>query len=75
MTDTMEKEIYTVLLIVIVVIIAFVLLAKLAVFIDNFCYELKYIKMEIRRTNGSERQYWLREKKKLWLSLIPFRRK
>lgn len=75
MTDTMEKEIYTVLLIAIVVIIAFVLLAKLAVFIDNFCCELKYIKMEIRRTNGSERQYWLREKKKLWLSLIPFRRK
>ena len=42
---------------------------------DTFRHELKYIKMEIRRSAGKERRYWLHEKKKLWLSLIPFYRR
>lgn len=36
--------------------------------------ELDYINMEISRTTGRERIFWQYEKKRLWLSLIPFYR-
>lgn len=42
---------------------------------DRFCRELDYINMEIGRTIGAERQHWIKEKRRLWLSLIPFFRK
>ena len=44
----------------------------LASFFHNFSEELKYIKIEIRRNTGAERKYWIRQKHRLWLSLIPF---
>ncbi len=48
------------------------LLFGLASFINDFSQELKYINCEIRRTDGSERRYWIRKRRRLWLSLIPF---
>lgn len=50
----------------------FLLLSGLSCFINDFSQELKYINCEIRRTNGSERRYWKRKRRRLWLSLIPF---
>lgn len=47
-------------------------LYKICMFISDFSSELKYIKCEIGRTDGDERRYWMRKKRKLWLSLIPF---
>lgn len=38
----------------------------------NFRYQRKYIKMEISRTGGSERKYWKRQLKYLYVSHIPF---
>lgn len=40
----------------------------------DFIQEMKYINQEIARTIGSERKYWKREKRRLWLSLLPFYR-
>lgn len=37
-----------------------------------FYDELRYLRNEINRTDGAERQYWMRQKRRLWLSLIPF---
>lgn len=38
----------------------------------GFYDELRYIKDEIKRAGKDERKYWLRQKRRLWLSLIPF---
>ena len=48
------------------------LLFGLMSFINDFSSELKYINCEIHRTTGSERRYWIRKRRRLWLSLIPF---
>ncbi len=40
----------------------------------EFRRELEYVKMEINRTEGEEQQYWKRQKRDLWLSLLPFYR-
>ena len=38
----------------------------------EFFRELQFLKMEISRTTGEERKKWLRQRKRLLLSLIPF---
>lgn len=45
---------------------------KLTSFFYQFSKELKYIKIEIQRNTGRERKHWIRQKRRLWLSLIPF---
>ena len=40
--------------------------------ISNFTKELRYLNTEIARTSGEQRQHWLRRRRRLWLSLIPF---
>ncbi len=50
----------------------FLLLFSLVSFFNDFFQELKYINCEIKRTDGSEQRYWLRRRRRLWLSLIPF---
>lgn len=52
--------------------ILILLLVGLASFFNDFSQELKYINNEIGRTSGSEQRYWIRRKRRLWLSLIPF---
>lgn len=41
----------------------------------RFRRDLNYMNMEIRRTSGTEREYWKLEKKRLWRSLLPFCRR
>ena len=50
----------------------FLLLFGLVSFINDFSSELRYLNSEIGRTTGGERRYWKRQKRRLWLSLIPF---
>ena len=38
----------------------------------DFARELRRLNMEIGRSHGSERRYYERQKRRLWLSLIPF---
>ena len=40
--------------------------------INDFSQELRYINCEIKRTTGAERRHWIRKRRRLWLSLIPF---
>jgi len=57
------------------IIVAFflmILVAGLVSFFRNYSRELKYINLEIQRTDGTERRYWIRKRRRLWLSLIPF---
>ena len=61
---------------VLVVIVAgfflLLILVGLVSFINDFSHELRYINCEIGRTTGEERKHWIRQRRRLWLSLIPF---
>ena len=50
----------------------FLVIGRFAMFLNDFSSELRYLNIEIGRTTGSERRYWLRKRWRLWLSLIPF---
>lgn len=41
----------------------------------GFKDELDYLNMEVNRTEGEERRRWIRRRRRLWLSLIPFVKK
>lgn len=38
----------------------------------DFRRELKFINMEIDRTTGREQQHWIKRKKRLKMSILPF---
>lgn len=46
--------------------------AKVFDFFSDFAGELRYLNNEIRRSMGEEQRYWIRQRRRLWLSLIPF---
>lgn len=53
------------------ILIAFVL-GALIQHLTYFIQELCYLNKEIQCTSGAERKYWLRQRRRLWLSLLPF---
>ena len=53
---------------------AALLLLYFGTFIHRYCTHMQYIKMEICRTSGREREYWLSEKRRLIRSIFPFYR-
>ena len=74
----MNPEIDTIVIVLLAIMIAFfamVLLVGLTAKINEFSHELDYLNREIARTKGAERQYWKHEKRRLWLSLLPFFRR
>lgn len=59
----------------VILIASFFLLFFIYTFVTrfhDFRRELLFLNTEIGRTTDSERAYWIRRKKHLWLSLIPF---
>lgn len=67
-----EQESRFVYILIILVIIIFVILLIIALIIriKDFSRQLRYINIELRRTSGVERQYWLIRRKALWKSLF-----
>ncbi len=49
-----------------------IILVLIAIRISEFIQELRYLNTEIARTTGDQRRRWLRLRRRLWLSLIPF---
>ena len=71
-----ELDTFTnVLLAIVIAFFAIVFLVGLTAKINDFRHELDYLNREIARTEGAEREYWKREKRRLWLSLLPFFRR
>lgn len=71
-----ELDAFTnVLLAIVIVFFAVLILVGLTMKINEFSHELDYLKREIARTEGPERECWKREKRRLWLSLLPFYRR
>ena len=65
-------EIEDLLIAVFLLILIALISVRLIVQIASFKYELRYLNMEIGRTSGAERKHWQKEKRRLWLSFIPF---
>lgn len=59
-------------ILLIILMLTVVLLAILSPWIRWFRRELKFINTEIRRNTGREQQRWLRRRRRLWMSVIPF---
>ena len=71
-TVPQSETIYDLLIAVSAVVMAVLLIFRLALSLAKLISELKYVNSEIRRTRGSERKAWQKKKRRLWLSLIPF---
>lgn len=69
--NNLDAELYS-LIIIIAAFFLIVLLFGLAQFINDFSHELRYLNNEIERTTGAERRHYIRQRRRLWLSLIPF---
>ena len=71
-----ELDTFTnVLLAIVIAFFAVVLLVGLTTKINDFSHNLDYLNREIARTEGAEHEHWKREKRRLWLSLLPFYRR
>ena len=57
---------------VVVIGLLILMLIRIVMIYDAFTMELKRLNCEIGRTKGAEQQHWLRKRRRLWLSLIPF---
>ena len=66
-----DKELW-ILIILFGCLIGIGLLFSFASWLNDFSSELRYLNNEIGRTDGSERRYWKRQTRRLWLSIIPF---
>ncbi len=69
-TSGMKELIVWVVLVVAGIIITAIVLS----IVQGFRSDLRYIEMEIGRTDGREKAHWERRRRELWLSLIPFYR-
>ena len=67
-----QTHILSQLAVVFAALFAILLLVSLAKFINEFTHELRYLNCEIGRTEGDERKYYIRRKRRLWLSILPF---
>lgn len=56
-------------------IVLLFLVFGVARFVSNFLKELRYLNSEIARTDGEERKHYIRCKRRLLRSLIPFIRR
>lgn len=63
------------LLIVLGLFFAIIFLISIVTKFKRFTKELRYINMEINRNTGSQKKHWQREKRRLWLLLLPFFRR
>lgn len=61
-----------VMLMLVLVFLGIVLLVLIARWHMSFKKELRHVSIEIGRTDGKEREYWVRKKRRLWLSILPF---
>lgn len=60
-------------LIGIAIAVAVILFMALFVpWLRDFRRELRYINMEIKRNEGREREHWIKRKKRLKRSILPF---
>lgn len=60
------------LIVLFIVAVGVIVIIRFVFWLNNFSQELRCIKTEIRRSHGGEKKYWIRRKRRLWLSILPF---
>jgi hypothetical protein len=70
--DIYQDKIFLIFFIILALVLFLCVLVVIVQYINDFTRELKYLNMEISRSRGAEREHWLRRRRKLWLSIIPF---
>ncbi len=68
----MSKNQTDILIYIFAFVALIIILGILIVFLMDFIHELRYLNKEIRCNHGAERTRWIRERRRLWLSLLPF---
>ena len=63
------------MLLALILVLAGMFITALVQGINRFRRDLQYINMEISRTIGSEKAYWMEQRRRLWRSLLPFCRR
>jgi len=66
-----EKGIY-ILLGIVAAALLILMIIRFTMWLQAFTRELRYLNKEIERTAGEEKQHWIKRKKRLLLSWIPF---
>ena len=69
---TENERLTRVLAIVTGAIILTLLTVSIVSTLTEFNKEMRYLNREIKRTRGSEQKHYLKQRRRLWLSLIPF---
>ena len=72
MSNFLSDRSIILIFVAIAIVLLFILMISIIIRIEEFQNKLKYIKLEINRTRGVERKYWIRRKRRLWLSLFLF---
>lgn len=67
-----ENSVIVAAIILLCLALIFVAMLGLSEFMNEFSRELRYVNNEIGHTTGSAKRYWLRRRRRLWLSLLPF---
>lgn len=58
--------------IILVIILALILFGAVSSITEGFLPDLRYLNSEIRRTSGREKEHYIKKRRRLWLSLLPF---
>ncbi len=61
-----------IIFVIFALLIGIPILAAIAKWLLIFNEELEYLKNQIRKTEGREKRYWIRKRRKLWMSIFPF---
>lgn len=72
MPNNQTDLLFNSLICIFAIIIILTVLGALSLFLTDFLRELRYLNKEIQCTAGEEREYWIRQRRRLWLSLLPF---
>ena len=72
MTNLNSESILLATAIVIGVLFLFFLIAEIVMTLQRFTKDLARLNREIHRSHPRDKAYWLKKRRRLWLSLIPF---
>lgn len=70
-TTNSDTELYWLIGIAVVLLLT-IAISGLVSALNGFTQELKRLNNEIGRTHGTEREHYIKRRRRLWLSLLPF---
>ena len=65
-------EFYTILILILLILFAAIILIGMIEFSNDVLQEIAHINIEIKRTTGSEKEYWKKRRRRLCLSFLFF---